>query len=161
MSFFKKIASFFAGLFKNPNMLQTAQSTLQLLGPLLTAVATAADPGDAPFIRQVVYEAITDLGTVLGILHKVQVSGAASPSAYSTAIGMLQGVNDNVGTLLSEAHVKNPGLLTAVTSVADEIKLVIGTLQQNPAPVNNNVTTTAASSTTVTASSATSSGSGS
>lgn len=122
-SFFAKIGSFFKGLFTNPNTIQVAQSTIRMIGPIIVGIVSVADPASAPFVRSVVYEVMTDLGAVNGLLQHVQQTG--DKSVLGRATGMVQGISDNLSGLLTAGHIKNPATVATVQTVIAELANVI------------------------------------
>lgn len=121
-SFFSKIASFFKGVFTNPNTIQVAQSTLRVIAPIAAGVVAYADPQDAALCRSVIYEVQTDLGALNGILQHVQNTG--DKTVLGRATGVVGAITDNLNGLLAACHVKNPALTAAVTTCIAELEQI-------------------------------------
>lgn len=98
---------------KTPTFLQLLDTTLSygsLILPLIPG------PGEAE-AEKIVTEALQDITVVRAVITD------AGP--VLSAKGLLQSVNDNLTSLLTDAHVSNPGSVALVKKVLQEIAVLL------------------------------------
>jgi hypothetical protein len=111
-----------AKLFKEaPKIAQVADAVLTYVGPALQTVVTleAGAPAGA-IVGQVVREAHSDLVAASGVIYDF----GATPSVGS----IINGVKDNLASLLAAGHVSNPASVANVNQVINELDILVTAL---------------------------------
>jgi hypothetical protein len=123
-NFFKAIGRFFKNHFGNaPTVLQTAQSILGYIGPLLGLVMADVAPQDAAEATNVLHEVQVSLGTASAFIAESHSStDTTGKQRVATA---LNAVVDHVNELLAAGHIKNPGTIAKVTAGVQELQAVV------------------------------------
>lgn len=119
MSFFKKIESWVASIFKKaPSWETIAKSTILYVAPLLETIVALADPAAAPAV-----DAIVDKIKVGLAAASVTLSDAGPVPTLST---ILASVNTNIGQLEAAAQIKDPATQAKLTAT---VNLISGEIQ--------------------------------
>lgn len=124
LSFFKKIEGWFATVFKNaPAWNVTALSALNIIAPLVETVVDLADPALGAVMTPIVTQVQAALGTTSQLLAAGNTSGLT---------GLLNSIQTNFSSLLTEAHITDPASVAkanaAATTLTSEIQAILAAI---------------------------------
>lgn len=128
MSFFSGIDNWWKKTFGNSHWATTAQVAISLVGPpAILIVQQTLGTEDAAEGQQVLTEVQTDLATVVQLLKQAQ-TGDTTANGRITAV--LQSLQENLATILADAHVKNSAnaakIEQMVGAFSAEITVILG-----------------------------------
>jgi hypothetical protein len=133
---FKKIGGFFSKLFgKAPSALQTISAALTLSAPAAEEIyaLVTSDPADAKEASNVVAEIQSGLAAASTLIADSHSS--ADATTYQKLDTILGAVKNDLQSLLTAGHIKNPQTLSKVTGITNlalgELDAILTVVAQN------------------------------
>jgi hypothetical protein len=136
-TFFQHVGEFFLEAFKKaPSFEQVASTTLKLAAPLLGTVLTLiAGPAAATKAQGIISQVQADMAGLATAL-----SGAGIATGNVTLTSFLESIKTNLGTLLTDADIKNEAKFSEIEGVANtfigEIEAIAGAIPPPPSPTH-------------------------
>jgi hypothetical protein len=123
-NFFKAIGKFFKNHFGTlPSVLQTAQSLLGYIAPLLGLVLSDVAPQDAEEATNVIHEVQSAMGTASALIAESH--STTDTTAKQRVATALNAVVNHLTELLATAHIKNEVTRAKVTAGVQELQQVV------------------------------------
>src|SRR5277367_4466590 len=119
VTFFEKVGGWLKKLFTNTTVEHKILAVISYVAPLVEGIIAFADPAASPIVNRIITLVQSDLATVTAVVDGAKVT-AGTPAA-ATVIQALTSVQANLGTLLTDADVKNSAKFQQIEASANVI----------------------------------------